>query len=326
MKKVLVTGAAGYIGSNLTEYLLNKGYYVVGLDNFNEYYDPKIKRFNIESFKDHENFKLYETDICDKSAVSNMFNEEKRFDSIVHLAAWAGVTYSVKNPDIYVDVNITGSHNLITQAVKYGVGSFIFASTSSIYGDNKTPFVETMNTDMPNAPYPATKKAVEVLLYTYHKNFDLKTTIFRFFNPLGPKVRPDLALPKLIRASLYGYEFPIYMNPESSKRDYTYIVHMMEAIEGAMNKQFDYEIINLGNSNPVSLIDLMNSVEKVVGNPIKTKELPLPGQMQITYANVDKAKELLDYNPKTSLDEMIDIYYKWFLDQPEWYRKIKLEK
>ncbi len=325
MKKVLVTGAAGYIGSNLVEYLLSKDYEVVGLDNFNEYYSPKVKRFNIETFKNHKNFKLYEIDLVDKDALTKMFDEEKEFYSIIHLAAWAGVTYSVKHPDIYIKANVEGSHNLMDLASKRSVGSFIFASTSSIYGDNKVPFDETMNTDRPNAPYPASKKSVEVLLYTYNKNFGLKTTIFRFFNPLGPRIRPDMALPKLIRATLYDYEFPIYQNPENSKRDYTYIGHMLDAIEKAMDKQFEYEIINLGNSNPVSLIDMMKSVERTIGKKAKTKQLPLPGQMHITYANIDKAKRLLEYNPNTTLDEMIQIYYEWFLKQPEWYRKIKIE-
>lgn len=319
--KILVTGAAGFIGSNLCEYLLSKGYEIVGLDNFNEYYSPKIKEFNIETIKDHPNFKLEKIDITNRDALKKIF-EENKFDAVVHLAAWAGVTYSIKDPYVYADVNYVGTSNLAEFSVEHGVNSFIFASTSSVYGnENKTPFVEDMDTSHPVAPYPASKKGCEVLLYTFSTSKNLNVTVFRFFNPIGIRVRPDLALPKLIRAALYGEKFGVYQNVNSTARDYTYINHMMDAIEVAIKNPFKYEIMNLGNSNPVTLIDLMNTVKKVTGKEIETYEEPRAGQMEVTFADVSKAKKLLGYNPSTSLEEMVKIYYEWFLNQPEWYKR-----
>lgn len=319
--KVLVTGAAGFIGSNLCEYLLAKDYDVIGIDNFNDYYSPKIKEFNISEFKDHENFKLYSIDITDRQKLEKVFADEEP-ESVVHLAAWAGVTPSLKRPDIYASVNYCGTSNLAEFSSHYDVKTFVFASTSSVYGnENKTPFKEDMDTSRPAAPYPASKKAGEVLLYTYWLNFKLNTTIMRFFNPIGPRLRPDMALPKLIRCVEYGQEFGLYQNPKATSRDYTYIVNMLDAIETAINNPLGYEILNLGNSNPINLIDMLEIVEKVTNKKVKTYDEPRAGQMEITFADVSKAKELLGYNPSTNLEEMVKIYYEWFLNQPEWYRK-----
>ncbi len=319
--KILVTGAAGFIGSNLCEYLLQKGYEVVGLDNFNDYYSPKIKEFNIESFANNPKFKLYRADITDRNIIEELFKTEA-IESVVHLAAWAGVTPSVKRPSIYAEANYVGTNNLAEFASQNNVKNFIFASTSSVYGNNnKTPFKEDMDTSYPAAPYPASKKGGEVLLYTYSLNTNMGVTVLRFFNPIGPKLRPDMAFPKLARAAEYGTDFGIYQNPESSKRDYTYIGNMMEAIEAAIKKPFKYEIINLGNANPVSIVEMIDTFEKVTGKKIKTVEEPRAGQMDITFADISKARDLLGYNPSTKLDEMVKIYYSWFLSQPEWYRK-----
>ena len=320
--KIIVTGCAGFIGANLTEYLLNKGYEVVGIDDFNSFYDPRLKEFNVTEFKDNSNFHLYRVDISDRPSLEKVIIEHADSTAIVHLAAWASVTYSVKNPHIYMISNIIGTNNLAEYAAKYKINNFIFASTSSIYGDsNSTPFTEEMNTDYPSAPYPASKKAGEVLLYTYSLNFDLHVTVFRFFNPLGARIRPDMALPRLIRSAEYGYDFPVYQNPQASSRDYTYIDHMMEAIEYTINNPFKYEIMNLGNSNPVTLTDMIAEVERATGKKVKTVETPLPGQMQITYADITKAKKLVKYNPVTSLQKMVEKYYDWFKQQPEWYKK-----
>jgi len=319
--KILVTGAAGFIGSNLAKYLLDNNYDVVGIDNFNNFYNPKIKEFNIQSFKKHPKFKLYRVDISDRKAVKKVFEENPDMDAVVHLAAWAGVTYSVENPHIYVKDNVLGTNNLTDFCVEYGTKNFIFASTSSVYGDNPTPFTEDMDTSHSNAPYPATKKASEVMLYTIAKNKGLNVTIFRFFNPLGPNLRPDMALPKLIRAAEYGNVFELWQDPKSSARDYTYINDMMKAIEHVINHPNKYEIMNLGNSNPISLQDIINTVEKVTGKKIKTMENYLPGQMKETLADISRARKIIGYDPKTTLEEMVKIYYEWFIQQPEWYRK-----
>lgn len=319
--KILVTGAAGFIGSNLSKYLLEKDYEVVGIDNFNEYYSPKIKEFNVNSIKDNTKFHLYRISLLERDKLGNVFDENTDISAVVHLAAWAGVTYSVKKPDIYVRNNVVGTNNLTDLCVEKGVNNFIFASTSSIYGDNQTPFKEDMDTSYPKAPYPATKKASEVLLYTISENKDLQVTVFRFFNPLGPNLRPDMALPKLIKSAEYGKVFELWQDPASSARDYTYINDMLEAIEYIINNPFKYEIMNLGNSSPVSLESMIATVEKVTGKKIKTQKNYLPGQMKETYSDITKARELIKYNPNTSLEEMVRIYYEWFLEQPEWYRK-----
>ena len=319
--KILVTGCAGFIGSNLSEYLINKGYEVVGIDNFNEFYSPAIKEFNISEFKDNVSFKLYRENLLNKPKISEIFENEKP-NAVVHLAAWANVTQSVKDPHTYAEENYVATSDLAEICVNNGVNNFIFASTSSVYGnENNPPFTEDMKTDFPAGPYPASKKSSEVLLYTFNLNFGLNVLILRFFNPIGPRLRPDMATPKLIRAAEYGYEFPVYQNPEKSSRDYTYIGNMCEAIEYGINNPLKYEIINLGNSKPETLIDLIKAVENSTGKKIKTVETPLPGQMTTTCADITKARQLLKYNPSVNLEQMIKIYYDWFIKQPEWYKK-----
>lgn len=318
--KILVTGAAGFIGSNLCEYLLNKGHEVIGVDNFNEYYPSKIKRYNIKAFSDNTNFKLCEIDLLNNEELANLFESEKP-EGIIHLAAWAGVTRSIKEPVTYVRNNIEASVNLLELSVKHNIKSFVFASTSSIYGDNETPFVEEMNTDHPLAPYPATKKAMEVMLSTYQRNFGLNTTIFRIFNPLGPRQRPDLALSILIRSCIYD-DITFYKYQSGTGRDYTYVGHMLEAMEYVMLNPFQYEIFNLGNGNPVTIEDMIATVAKVTGKEPRIEEKPeRQGEMQLTFANIEKAKKLLNYNPATSIEESIKIYYEWFLAQEDWYKK-----
>lgn len=323
--KILVTGAAGFIGSNLCEYLLNRDHTVIGIDNFNDYYSPKVKEYNIQLFADNPNFILYRTDLLDISELSKVFESEKPA-AIVHLAAWAGVTRSLKEPVTYVRNNIEATVNLAELSIKHNIENFIFASTSSIYGDNGTPFIEDMNTDHPLAPYPATKKACEVLLSTYNRNFGLNVTVLRIFNPVGIKIRPDIFLPNVIRSCLYGSECPIYWTEQETKeitaRDYTYIGHMLDGILTILETPLGYEILNFGNSEPVYLADFLNTVEEVVGKSINRKYLGnRKGEMLVTYANVDRAKDLINYSPTTTLKESIKIYYDWFVDQEEWYKK-----
>ncbi len=318
---VLVTGCAGFLGSNICEHLLLQKHTVLGLDNFNDYYNPKIKEYNIKDFKDHKKFRLYRTDLLDPDGLAKLFKKEKP-NAIVHMAAWAGVTRSIKEPVAYVRNNIEGTVNLAELAVKYKAKSFIFASTSSVYGDNKTPFEETMNTDHPLAPYPASKKACEVILSTYTRNFGLPVTIFRIFNPLGPHQRPDLALTQLIRSCLYGTEFQQYQDSKSTGRDYTYVGHLLEAIATVLQKPFKYEIFNMGNFAPVTLGEFIATVEKVVGKKANIVQgEKRQGEMELTFANIAKAKKMLKYNPTTPIEKSIQIYYDWFAEQEEWYKK-----
>lgn len=322
--KILVTGAAGFIGSNLCEFLLELGHNVIGIDNFNSYYNPEIKRYNLREFKDNSNFKLYEIDILDIENLAHIFKAEKP-ESVVHLAAWAGVTRSFKEPVTYVRNNIEGTVNVAELCVKHEVSSLIFASTSSIYGDNTVPFTEDMSTDHPLAPYPATKKACEVLLSTYSKNFGLNVSILRIFNPLGKRLRPDLALSILIKSCFYEeVYFEQYQDADSTGRDYAYLKHMFESMLTIMVKPFRYEIFNMGNSSPVTLGGLVEAVTNVVGTMPKIKKMPPRlGEMQITYANIDKARLLLGYSPKTTIEGSIKVYYEWFLKQDDWYKKVR---
>jgi len=318
---ILITGVAGFFGSNLAEYFLNKNYNVIGVDNFNDYYSPKVKEYNIKEFKDNENFKLYRIDILNIQDMQKVFAENK-IDVIVHLAAWAGVTYSIDHPDTYIQNNVLGTTILADLAVKNNIKSFVFASTSSVYGTNNVPFTEDMPITDPKSPYPVTKYTGELMLKTYSDNFGLPVTIFRIFNPQGKRMRPDLALSKLIRSCEYGDEFMVYQDLDSSKRDYCYIGHMMDAIDYVLNNPFKYETFNLGNSNPVSLRDLINAVQEVTQKKVNYKIMPKrKGEMQITFANIDKAKNMIRYNPTTSITDSIKIFYDWYLKQDENYKK-----
>lgn len=317
--KILVTGCAGFIGSDLTEYFLGKGHEVVGIDNFNNYYDPKIKEFNISEFKDNSKFRLYRVDITDRKALWKVF-EENEIEGIAHFAAYAGVTQSNADPNTWIYNNVDGTSNLAEFAVKRGVKSFVFSSTSSVYGDSPVPYNEEMNTDHPLGIYPASKKADETILFAYSSCFGLNVTILRFFNPIGPRLRPDMAVPKLVRAAEYGYTFTLYQGTGSS-RDYTFIDNMAQAVDTCLVEPFKYEVFNIGNAKPVTLKDLLESVERVSGKKIKTVQEDRPGQMQTTCADTSKAQKMIGYNPSVTLDQMVEKYYEWFLRQPEWYKK-----
>lgn len=319
--KILVTGCAGFIGSNLVDFLLEKNYSVIGIDNFNEFYSPKIKHENLKLAIINPRFKLCDFDLLESDKLEKVFQNEK-IDAVVHLAAYAGVTYSFEKPLVYVRNNLEVTTDLLNLCKRYDVNNFIFASTSSIYGDNPTPFNESMSTDNPLAPYPATKKACEVMISTFVRNSNLNSTILRFFNPLDIRVRTDLALFKLIKSAEYGDEFPQYQDLNSTGRDYCYLQNMLEAIEFIIQNPFKYEIFNLGNSSPVTLGKLVEAVENVTGKKVNLVKMPKrAGEMTLTYADVSKAKKMLGYKAETPIEFIVDKYYKWFLSQPEWYKK-----
>ena len=319
--EILITGVAGFFGSNLAEYLLQKNYSVIGIDNFNNFYSPEIKEYNIKDFKNHKNFFLYRENILNKSFLENLF-ENKKPDVVIHLAAWAGVTYSFEHPQVYIEENIWGTTLLAQLSAKYKISSFIFASSSSVYGTNLLPFTEDMPIKDPKSPYPVTKYACELMLKTYSDNFNLPVTVFRIFNPLGKRIRPDLALSKLVRSCEYNTEFNIFQDLNSTKRDYCYIGHMIDTIEYVIKNPFDYEVFNLGNSNPISLGELIKTVQEVTGKKINSKVMPKrKGEMEITYANIDKAKNMIGYNPTTTIKDSVKIFYDWYLLQDENYKK-----
>lgn len=310
--KILVTGGAGFIGSHLIKKLLNKGFSVVCIDNFNDYYDPQIKERNIKPFVNNPNFKLYREDIRNFEVLSKIF-ENERIDKIVHLAAMAGVRNSIKYPALYTEVNIPGTVNLLELVKKYKISNFVFASSSSVYGGNKkVPFSEDDPVNYPISPYAAAKKAGELICYTYHHLYHLNITCLRFFTVYGPAGRPDMAPYKFTRSVLAGDEILMF-GDGSSQRSYTYIDDIVEGVYSAMNKELGYEIINLGGSELVSLKSFISLIENISGRKAKIKKvLEQPGDMPITYADISKAKQLLNYRPKIDIEKGMAIFISWF--------------
>lgn len=303
MKRVLITGAAGFIGSNLTSKLLSEGYQVSGIDNFDDFYDPALKLNNIADFIDNPHFKLYKGDIRDKEFIKSIFRETTP-DYVVHLAARAGVRPSIEKPELYYDVNVNGTLCILEVMKENNIRNLIFASSSSVYGNNqKVPFSETDNVDNPISPYAASKKAGELLCYTYHHLYDFNVFCLRFFTVYGYNQRPEMAIQQFGR--LIEEEKSIRMYGDgSSRRDYTYIEDIVSGIIASINKVSGFEIINLGNNDTIKLIDLINLIGKTIGKDPLIEQHPMqPGDVNITYADITKAQKLLNYQPKHSIEE-----------------------
>ncbi len=307
--RVLVTGAAGFIGSHLCERLLADGWMVIGVDNFDDFYDPQIKRQNISECLQNENFQLIEADIRDIAAMDDAIND---VEIIVHLAAKAGVRPSIAQPLLYADVNINGTMVLLEAAKKHKVDKFIFSSSSSVYGNNKkVPFSEDDNVDFPISPYAATKKAGELICHTYHHLYDISITCLRFFTVYGPRQRPDLAIHKFAKLIEQGKSIPIY-GDGSMMRDFTYIDDIINGIIAAMQKCSGFNIYNLGESRPVTVNDLVAEIEKALGKKADIEYLPLQlGDVERTYADVTRAAKELGYNPKTEIQAGLEIFVTW---------------
>jgi len=312
-RKVLVTGAAGFIGSHLVDVLLANGDFVVNLDNFNNFYDPQIKRDNIKEHLEHKNYQLIEGDLRDKNKLDEVFAYGP-FDVVVHLAAMAGVRPSIENPAYYTDVNVNGTQLLLDAAVKGNVKRFVFGSSSSVYGGRGgEQFLETDRVDRPLSPYAATKVAGEQLCYVAHHTTGLPTICLRFFNSFGPRQRPDLALPKFYRLVESGQPIEIY-GDGSTKRDYTFVRDTVYGISQSMVVDFSgYEIINLGRGEPVRLMDMVHTIESVMNKKAKLvyKELHC-ADVPYTYANIDKARRLLGYNPTISFADGVKEFVDWY--------------
>ncbi|MEE9294285.1 MAG: GDP-mannose 4,6-dehydratase [Phycisphaerae bacterium] len=312
MSHVLVTGGAGFIGSHLVERLLAMGDRVSIIDSFDEFYEPAAKRRNIEGALTHASCRLYESDIRDAPALESVWRREP-IDVVVHLAARAGVRPSLANPALYADVNVVGTVKLLDAARKFGCGKFIFASSSSIYGNNsKTPFHEDDLVDHPISPYAATKKAAEMLCYTYHHLYDLPMTCLRFFTVYGPRCRPDLAIAKFTR--LIDADKPIPMFGDGSmRRDFTYIDDIIDGVVRAIQRCEGYRVYNLGESRPIALRDMIDTIAKAMGKPPIIEPQPeQPGDVKITYADVERARRELGYNPTTQFADGIRRYVDWF--------------
>lgn len=308
--KTLVTGAAGFIGSHLCERLLTEGWVVVGVDNFDDFYDPQIKRRNIELCLRNKNFQLIEADIRDSAAMDNAVGDG--IDIIVHLAARAGVRPSIEKPLLYADVNINGTATLLEVAGKNKVGKFVFGSSSSVYGNNKkVPFSEDDNVDFPISPYAATKKAGELICHTYHHLYGISITCLRFFTVYGPRQRPDLAIHKFVKLIEQNKPIPIF-GDGTMMRDFTYIDDIIDGVVAAMQKCDGFNIYNLGESRPIKVNDLVVQIEGALGKKAKKEYLPpQPGDVERTYADVTKAIEELGYKPKTTIERGLAEFVKW---------------
>ena len=312
MKTVLVTGAAGFIGSNLVRALLDGGYRVVGVDNFDDTYDPAFKEAQIAPFIGNAHFVLECIDIRDMPALTAVFEKEKPA-YVIHLAAKADTRKAVDTPRVYVSVNIDGTLNVLELCREYPVENLIIASSASVYGNTQeVPWTEDEIADRPLSPYGMTKRSVELLAYTYHHNFNMNITCLRYFNAHGENNRPGMVPYIWAEQLLRGEEIEI-SGDGSRKRDYTYIGDIVRGTILAMEKPLGFEVINLGNNAPVSLSELLAIFEKVVGTKARVKSRPSHGaSVEVTYADISKAKRLLGWEPGTSLEEGITRLVAWF--------------
>jgi UDP-glucuronate 4-epimerase len=312
----LITGGAGFVGSHVAEQLLQRGETVVVIDNFNDYYDPAIKRRNAEHLNRHDKFTLIEDDIRNVDRVNRLFVEHG-ISHVAHLAAMAGVRMSVDQTPLYMDVNLIGTMNLLEASKVNKIQQFVFASTSSVYGNTEIlPFVETDTADRPLASYPASKRAAELLGYTYNNLVDMNVTVLRFFNVYGPAGRPDMMPWRLMEATQTGEIIKLF-NGGDIHRDWTYIADTVKGVVAALDKPLGYDVINLGCGAPISLIEFVEMIEEYSGKSINTVDVPTPlSDPPITYCDNTKARELLGFSPEVSVKD--GLYKTW-----EWYRDFK---
>lgn len=332
MNRILVTGAAGFIGFHLANRLLNEGWYVIGLDNVNDYYDVSLKHARLDILKKSENFKFYKISLEERSQIDDLFKKESP-DYVVNLAAQAGVRYSLTNPHAYTSSNIEGFLNILEGCRHHAVKHLVYASSSSVYGANKSmPFSVGQNVDHPVSLYAATKKANELMAHTYSHLYDLPTTGLRFFTVYGPWGRPDMALFLFTKAILEGRKIDVY-NHGKMKRDFTYINDIVEGIVRLIdhipmkNEAWDpyhpdpsysnapYKLYNIGNNNPVELSKFIEAIEKSIGKKAIKNLLPLqPGDVVETFANVTHLEEEVGFKPATKIEDGIQSFVDWYKD------------
>lgn len=312
----LVTGCAGFIGSYVTEALLAQGKTVVGIDNFCDFYNPQIKRQNIANALQNKHFVLKKTDIRNKEDLQQIF-KEYRPKLVIHLAAMAGVRPSIEQPELYNEVNITGTLNILEAMKAFEVNKLVFASSSSVYGNNKkVPFAETDNVDKAISPYASTKKAAEVIAHTYHYLYGIDMMLLRFFTVYGERQRPDLAIHKFTKMISEGKPIPFY-GDGTSRRDYTYIEDIVNGVLMSLNyvenHENIYEILNIGESRTISLKEMVETIEKALNKKAIIDQQPMqPGDVTQTYADITKAKQLIGYEPKTDFEEGIAHFVAWY--------------
>lgn len=318
--KVLVTGGAGFIGSHLVEALLRRGDEVVILDNFNDFYDPAIKRRNVGEIERTAaevgaEVEVVEGDIRDQGLVAALF-ERGGFDAVVHLAAMAGVRPSLKDPLLYQDVNLRGTIVLLEELARRPGTRFVFASSSSVYGGNEdVPFREAADVHRPVSPYAATKRAGELLAYTHHHLYGIPTACLRFFTVYGPRQRPEMAIHKFVRMTLEGTPLPFF-GDGTTRRDYTYVDDIIDGVVRSIDRCEGYEVYNLGESRTTSLAELVELIGAACGrDPVLDRQPMQPGDVVVTYADVSKARERLGYDPHTTVADGLRRFVEWYREE-----------
>ena len=310
--RILVTGAAGFIGFHLSRRLLERGDHVTGLDNLNAYYDVSLKQARLDLLHQSRNFGFVQADLADREAMEKVF-AGVRFDAVVNLAAQAGVRYSLENPHAYVDANVVGFLNILEAVRRHGTGHLVFASTSSVYGLNtELPYKESHDTSRPVSLYAATKKANEVMAHAYAHLFQVPSTGLRFFTVYGPWGRPDMALFKFTRGILAGEPIPVF-NEGRMVRDFTYVDDIVEGVVRVIDRPSPYRIFNIGNSNRVELMRYIRAIEAAVGKPAKLDLLPMqPGDVMATEADTSALEAFTGFKPNTSVEEGVKRFVEWY--------------
>ncbi|MCC6710917.1 MAG: GDP-mannose 4,6-dehydratase [Candidatus Pacebacteria bacterium] len=309
---ILLTGVAGFIASHTAEKLLNDGHEVVGIDEINDYYNVEWKQENLAKLKKYENFSFVQADIRDLDSLEKIFSQNS-FNAIMNLAGRAGVRPSIEEPLLYEETNAKGTLNLLEMAKKYQIKKFILASSSSVYGNQqKVPFSEIDPVNEPISPYAASKKSAEMYCHVYSHLYGIQSVCLRFFTVYGPNGRPDMAPYLFTEAILKGKPIKKFGDGET-KRDYTYIDDIVSGVVASLKLENQFEVINLGNNQPVSLNEFISTLEEITGLTMKIEQLPMqPGDVEVTYADISKAQKLLDYQPKTSFKAGMTKFVAWY--------------
>jgi nucleoside-diphosphate-sugar epimerase len=320
-KKILLTGCAGLIGAETARQLIALGHKIVGIDNLNDYYDVRIKKHRLETYQQAKNFKFIQGDIEDLKLLESLFSEHS-FDVVLNLAARAGVRYSMEHPEIYLSTNTTGSLNLLQMMQKHKVKKIVLASTSSLYAGQKMPFTEDLAVNTPISPYAATKKAAELMAHTYHYLYGIDVSIVRYFTVYGPAGRPDMSIFRFIK--WIDEQVPLTLYGDGAQaRDFTYVEDIARGTILAM-KEIGYEIINLGGgNNPIDLNTIIDMIENILGKKAIRDQKPFHiADIKATWADISKAKKLLGWEPKTSLETGIKNSIEWYLKNKSWVSSI----
>ncbi|MGH7422156.1 MAG: SDR family NAD(P)-dependent oxidoreductase [Candidatus Methylomirabilales bacterium] len=329
---ILVTGCAGFVGWQVAEILLREGQTVVGVDDLNDAYDVRLKRWRLEQLESHPHFAFRNLDITDRPALHRLFatahqapitNHQSRITAVINLAARAGVRQSLKTPSVYFETNVTGTLNLLEMCREFGVRKFILASTSSIYGMGERPFREDAPTDRPLSPYAASKKAAEVLCHAYHHLYGIDITVFRYFTVYGPAGRPDMSIFRFIK--WIAEEEPVILYGDGlQERDFTFVEDIARGTVLGL-QPVGFEIVNLGSDRPVKLQQIIKTIERLLGREAVIQSRPShPADVPATWADISKARRLLGWSPQTTWEEGLEQTVKWYLDNRHWARFVEL--